>query len=144
MVLVYDDDILCIHKDTLVVIDYLTSFYIMKQGIMGPPYHYLGSNIEKVQTQEGKDLWATHRGDYCEAVIVNMEKTLTYDGKILSHYGDSRRPYPSSFNPEIDTSADMDVNGVHDYQQHIGVLCWVIELGRIDSRIDIMNDVSCF
>ena len=88
-------------------------------------------------------MWETHRGDYCEAVIVNMEKTLTYDGKILSHYGDSRRPYPSSFNPEIDTSADMDVNGVHDYQQHIGVLCWVIELGRIDSRIDIMNDVSC-
>ena len=47
------------------------------------------------------------------------------------------------FHPEIDTSADLGVNGVHDYQQHIGVLRWVIELGRIDSRIDIMNDVSC-
>ena len=81
MVLVYDDDILCTHKDKLVVIDSLTSIYIMKQGIMGPPYHYLGSNIDKVQTQEGKDLWATHRGDYCEAVIANMEKTLTDDGK---------------------------------------------------------------
>ena len=114
MVLVYDDDILCTHKDKLVVIDSLTSIYMMKQGIMGPPYHYLGSNIKKVQTQEGKDLWATHRGDYCEAVIANMENTLTDDGKILSHYGDGMRPYPSSFHPEIDTSAEIDENGVHE------------------------------
>ena len=48
---------------------------------MGPSDHSLGSNIDKVQTQDGKDMWATHRGDYCEAVIANMEKTLTDDGK---------------------------------------------------------------
>ena len=84
-------------------------------------------------------MWATHRGDYCEAVIANMENTLTDDGKILSHYGDGMRPYPSSFHPEIDTSPELDENGVHEYQQHIGVLRWVIEL----VRIDIMIDVSC-
>ena len=52
MVLVYIDDILCIHKDTLVVVNALESIYVMKQGIMGPPYRYLGENIEKAQIQD--------------------------------------------------------------------------------------------
>lgn len=50
MVLVYVDDILCIYKDTSVVIDALASIYVMKEGSMGPPDRYLGANIEKVQT----------------------------------------------------------------------------------------------
>ena len=48
MVLVYIDDILCIHKDTSVVIDSLSSIYVMKQGSMGPPDRYLGANVDKV------------------------------------------------------------------------------------------------
>ena len=60
MVLVYVDDILCIHKDTSVVIDDLESIYFMKQGRMGPPNRYLGANIEKMQTQYGKVMWANH------------------------------------------------------------------------------------
>ena len=37
MVLVYVCDILCIYKDTSVVIDALASNYVMKQESMGPP-----------------------------------------------------------------------------------------------------------
>ena len=50
MVLVYIGDILCIQKDTLVVIDDLKNIYVWKQVSMGPPYRYLGANTEKVQT----------------------------------------------------------------------------------------------
>ena len=69
-----------------------------------------------------------------------MEKTLTADGKNLSQYGDGGILYLSSFYPQIDTSAELDDNGVHEYQQHICVLHWEIELGRIN----IMTEVSCF
>ena len=37
MVLVYVDDIFCIHKDASVVIDALASIYVMEQGLMEPP-----------------------------------------------------------------------------------------------------------
>ena len=67
MVLVYVDDILCIYKDTLVVIYALVSIYFMKQGSMGPPDRYLGENVRKVQTQDGKFMWDIHSGDYCKA-----------------------------------------------------------------------------
>ena len=61
------------------------------------------------------------------------------DWKILSQYGDSRRPYLSIFHPDIDTFANIDENSVHYYQQHIGVLHWAIKIGRID----IITEVSC-
>ena len=69
MVLVYIDAILCINKDTSVVIDYMASIYVMKQGSMGPSDRYLGANIENLQTQYGKVMWAIHRRDYCKVVI---------------------------------------------------------------------------
>ena len=67
MVLVYVDDILCIYKDTSVIIYALASIYAMKQGIMGPLEHNLGANIKKVQTHHSKVMWETHIGDYCKA-----------------------------------------------------------------------------
>ena len=122
IILVYVDDIFYIHKDTSVVVDALASINVMKQGRMGPPDRYLGDNTKKVQTQEGNVMWATNRGDYCKSEIENPEKTLTDDGKSLLQYGYVRRPYPSSFPPDIDTTAELDENGVHEYQHHIGML----------------------
>ena len=65
MVLVYVDDILCIHKDTSVIIDALESIYVMKQRSMGPLDRYLEANIENMKVQDGKVMWATHSRDYC-------------------------------------------------------------------------------
>ena len=114
MVLVYVDYIQCIHKDMSVVIDALASIYVMKQGSMGLTDRYLGENNEKLQTQNSKVMWDTHSGDYSKAAIANLEKTLTAYERILSQYGYGRRPYLSSFHPQIDTSADINENGAHE------------------------------
>ena len=117
MVLVYIDDILCIYKDLLVVIDAQESIYVMKQVSMGQTDGWF-------RAKDGKFIWETHSRNYCKAEISKLEKTLTSDGKILSQYRDGMRPYLSSFRPYIDTSVDIGGNGVHDYQHHIGVLRW--------------------
>ena len=108
MVLVYVNDIFCILKDTLVVIDAMEIIYVMKEGSMGPPDSYLEENTEKTHTQDSKVMWATHIGDYFKTAIENMEKTLKADGKILSQYRDGSRPYMSNFHPEIETSAELN------------------------------------
>ena len=99
MLLVYVDDILCFHKDMPVVIYSLASIYALKQGSMGPPDRYLGENIYRVQTNDGKVVWETHSEDYYKAAIENLDKTLKADGKSLSQYGNGRRPYLSSLHP---------------------------------------------
>ena len=97
-----------------VVIDALEIIYVMEHGNTGQIDYYLGANIEKVKTQDSKVMWETHSGDYWKASIANLEKIMTDDGKSLLQYGDGRRPYPSNFHPEIDTSAEIDENGVHE------------------------------
>ena len=63
---------------------------------------------------------------------------MAADGKNLSQHGYGRHPYLSSFHPDIDTSSEIDENGVHEFQHRIGVLCWAIKI----VRIDIMAEVS--
>ena len=67
--------------------------------------------MRKAKTQDGKVIWENHSGYYFKAAIANMEKTLTAYGKSLSQYGGCNRPYPSSFHPEIDTSAEINEKG---------------------------------
>ena len=47
---------------------------------MGPPDRHLGTNIEKVQTENSRIMWSIHSADYCKFGIVNMKKTLNVDG----------------------------------------------------------------
>ena len=138
MVLVYVDYIFCIHKDTLVVNDAITIIYVIKQGSMGPLTHYLGESSRRCRRSMIMLCGRPHSGYHCKAAIANLEKTLSADGKSLSQYGNGRRPYPSSFHTNIDTSAELDENCVHEYLQHICVLHWVIELGIMG----IMTEVN--
>ena len=99
----------------------------------------MGENINQVQTQYSKVMWVTHSRDYCKAEMTNLENTLMDNGKRLSQYRDGRRPYPSIFHQDIDTSTELDENGDHEYQNLMGMLRWSIKLGRIY----IMTTVSC-
>ena len=41
-------------------------------------------------------------------------------------------PQPKDHHPELDDSPFLNAEGVQIYQSLMGVLCWVVELGRID------------
>eukprot|EP00557_Chaetoceros_sp_GSL56_P014199 CAMPEP_0176484462 /NCGR_PEP_ID=MMETSP0200_2-20121128/4466_1 /TAXON_ID=947934 /ORGANISM="Chaetoceros sp., Strain GSL56" /LENGTH=360 /DNA_ID=CAMNT_0017880935 /DNA_START=761 /DNA_END=1843 /DNA_ORIENTATION=- len=112
----------------------------MKEGSIGTPKRYLGANIDRVQTDDGRVVWSMSSEDYVRAAIDNVEKMLKADGlQPLKVYGDGKRPYSSSYRPEIDVSDELDDAGIHRYQELIGILRWAIELGRID----IITEVSC-
>ena len=54
-------------------------------------------------------------------------------------FGDGKRPYPSTYRPEMDITSLLDDVLIQRYQHLIGILRWAIELGRID----IHTEVSC-
>ena len=54
--------------------------------------------------------------DCYELDITNLDNTLNSDGKHFSQYVGGRCSYPSGFRPEIDTSTELDENGVHFFQ----------------------------
>ena len=53
IVLIYGNVILFFLKGTSTAISYLENIYVLKEGILGPPYRYLSAIIEKVKTANG-------------------------------------------------------------------------------------------
>jgi hypothetical protein len=140
MILVYVDDILHLSHDPDIVINALRKAYELKEGSVGPPDRYLGANVERVQLNDGREVWAMSSKDYLTAAISNVEAMRKLDGEPpLKVYGDCKRPYPKEYRPEIDVSDELDSKGIHRFQELIGILRWAVELGRVD----IMTEVSC-
>jgi hypothetical protein len=140
MILVYVDDILHLSHDPDVAINALRGMYELKEGSVGPPTRYLGANVERVQLGDGRETWAMSSKDYITSAISNVESMRKMDGEPpLKVYGDCKRPNPKDYRPEIDTSDELDAQGIHHFQELIGILRWAVELGRVD----IMTEVSC-
>ena len=136
--LVYVNDILHVHHDPEIDMKLLSSFYRLKDGV-GSPSRYLGANIEKVQLEDGREVWSMTCVDYIKGAIKSVNDMLEKDNVALKMFGDGHRPYPSSYRPELDVSELLSDELINRYQQLIGMLRWSIELGRID----IQTEVSC-
>ncbi|GFH56846.1 hypothetical protein CTEN210_13322 [Chaetoceros tenuissimus] len=136
--LVYVDDILHIAEDPTVDMALINSIYRLKEGV-GPPDRYLGGTMEKVQIQDGSSAWSMNCVEYLKGAIENVDNQLQDHDSALKNYGDGKRPYPSSYRPEMDVTQELDAELMNRFQQYIGVLRWAIELGRID----VMTEVSC-
>ena len=54
-ILCYVDDILVVHHDARLVLDYIDKFMKLKEGSVGDPDIYLGAWLTKVQIS--KDMW---------------------------------------------------------------------------------------
>jgi hypothetical protein len=59
MLFVYVDDILALSHQSEAAITEITQFFTAKEGSMKPPEIYLGANISKLQTPDGREVWAT-------------------------------------------------------------------------------------
>ena len=46
-------------------------------------------------------------------------------------------PFPTDYDPDLDTTAELDEEQATYYQSQIGVLHWIVELGRIDITTEV-------
>ena len=73
--LVYVDDVLHLAKDVHEDMLKLNQFYQFKEGF-GPPYRYLGDNINKFQFKDGRTVWSMTCGEYLQGDINNVDSIL--------------------------------------------------------------------
>jgi len=52
-------------------------------------------------------------------------------------------PLSSGCHPEVDVSAELGIDGLRCCQELIGVLCWAIELGRLDILPEVSLMSAC-
>jgi len=138
MLLVYVDDILCVSHEPDCTMSQIKELYRLKDDLVGPPKRYLGANIAKFQLPDGSEAWSASAKDYVMTAIHNVTEMLSQDRIPSKLRNKVDRPLPMSYRPEVDVSDLLEPEMVTRFQNCLGVLRWIVELGRID----IMTEVS--
>lgn len=138
-ILLYVDDCLCIHHDAMGQLVHLDKFFKMKPGSMGDPEFYLGAKVKKMDLANGVQAWALSASKYVQDAVRNVEAYMQDElgGRKLQSKK-ARAPFPHDFVPELDTSPTLGDKLSSYYQSLIGILRWMVELGRVD----IITEVS--
>jgi len=135
MVLCYVDDVLSIGHDPIRAIDSIKQVFKLKEDKAEVPDVYLGATLEQVHTESGDKCWTMSSVKYLKAAIANVEQLLERRGQKLP----TRCPTPmtSGYHPSEDSSRELDGDEVRTYQEHIGVLRWAVEIGRVDILLEV-------
>jgi hypothetical protein len=136
-VLLYVDDVLAIGHDAEDMIYQLDKFFMMKDGSIGDPDIYLGSKLRKVVLDNGVWCWSMSPTKYVQDAVRNVEEYLQQHS-LPKLKNKTRGPWLTDYVSELDVTPELDRTRTQFYQSQIGVLHWIVELGRID----IVTEVS--
>ena len=135
-VLLYVDDCLVIGENAKEQIYQIDKYFPMKPSSIGSPSIYLGAKIGIMQLNDGTKSYYFNMSQYIKEAIKNVE--LYLKGKNLALLKHTTIPITSNYTPEVDASPELDDNDAAYYQSLIGILRWMVEMGRID----IITEVS--
>lgn len=94
-----------------------------------------------VELSNGVKAWAASPSQYVQASVKNVERYLP---KLSIETGIDYRlpakadtPLPSSYRPELDVTDELGAVEAAYYMSLIGVLRWMVELGRVDICLEV-------
>ena len=142
-VLLYVDDALCISCNGRNVLEMeIGRYWDIKEGSIGPPKIYLGNKTSQVVLDNGVSAWAFSSSQYVQGAIENVEKYMREHNISLPRKATS--PFsPPEYRPEVDVSQELDSQQAAYYQSLIGILRWIVELGRVDIATEASLLASC-
>ena len=142
----YDDYVLLYVDDALVVSDNAESilrneigrYFELKEASIGPPKMYLGAGIRKVKLDNGVDAWAASSSQYIQAAVRNVEEYIekSHD-KQWKIPNKVETPMQLTYRPKLDVSEELSPSDTAYYQSPIGILQWIVELGRVDVCLEV-------
>jgi Reverse transcriptase (RNA-dependent DNA polymerase) len=138
-ILIYVDDILVIHHDAMKVLKKIDWYFKMKPESMGDCDIYLGCKL-RLHTLGvgGVQAWLQLPSKY-----VNKEAVANAESYYLKHYNlkfptKVSSPFPTGYRPEMDMTPTLKEEDASYYQSQIGVLRWIVEIGRGDIIVEVL------
>jgi hypothetical protein len=125
-----------VHHDGEKVLRSLDKYFKMKPGSIGDPKFYLGAKLRPIRLPNGVSAWSMSPAKYLQDAVRNVKEHLKKDGASLPRR--AATPFAAGYRPEVDTTPELDADAAWYYQSQIGILRWLVELGRID----IITEVS--
>lgn len=139
-VLIYIDDILVVSHDPRAVMTRLEQTYTIKPESIGSPTAYLGAQIKRhtlprTDDPDNRDRWAMSSDPYVKRALGEIETELAKSGqRLLTRV---TGPLADGYRPELDSTKELDDARITYYQGLIGILRWIVELGRIDITLPV-------
>ncbi len=133
-ILLYTDDALVISENAEQVLrNELGRYFTLKEESIGPPKIYLGGHVRKVQLENGVECWAFSSSQYVQAAVKNVEEYLSKRDDVNWNLPKkAETPMQTSYRPELDISPELQPADAAYYMSLIGMLRWIVELGRVD------------
>ena len=130
--LYYVDDILCINHNVDTVQEWLHKSIPFKPGFDKPDI-YLNAALFKTRLHNGVWAWAMSPTKYVREAVRNCTVHLSsnYVGK-CGMPKKAENPFKMGYDPQLDTSPELDLDAASYYLIIIGILKWMIELGKVD------------
>ena len=126
----YVDDLTIVSRDPKAIIDGLMEVYKLKLKGTGPIEYHLGCNF----TRDLDGVLCMSPTKYIERMIDTYYRMFGEKPKTIY-----TSPLEKGDHPELDTSDELDMDGIKKYQSLIGALQWVITLGRFDIATAVMT-----
>ena len=135
MLLVYVDDIISISDNPILAIDGIKATFRLKGNKAEVSNIYLGGDIKQVLNTSGIKCWTFSSEKYVKTAVSNVEDKL--EESLLRLPSKCITPFRFAYHPSENTSRELDTNGTRYYRELIGVLHWVIKLGRVDILLEV-------
>ncbi len=137
-ILRYVDDILCIHHDPMTVMGEINKYLPLKPSSLGNHDIYPGAKLKETRLPNGVMAWGLSPSKYVIQAVKSCQLHLTE--KLAGKYSIPARadnPFPVDYDPSTDQSDFLDPDCSSFYQHLIGVMRWMVELGRIDIATEV-------
>ena len=136
-ILLYTDDVLIVSDNAESVLRTgIGRYFDLKESSIGPPKLYLGGHVRKVTLDNGAKAWAFSSSQYARAAVKNVESYLnTQDRWSLPKKAET--PMTTSYRPELDITTELSPVDASYYMSLIGILRWIVELGRVDICLEV-------
>ena len=108
LLLVYVDDILLISHDPKPTLTKLGQIYNIKNDTIAEPTQYLGAQIYKHSLPDGSWAWAMSSEKFIKNAVQTVEQLLKDDGDGYHLKTTAYVPFPTSYKPELDFSAELN------------------------------------
>ena len=138
-ILCYVDDILCIHHDYMAVLNKLDNYFKLNPGSTGDPDMYLGVKLWRMKLINVVVAWVMIPSKYVREAANNCAKHVkdNFPGKYTCP-ARAENPFVIGYEAVINMSESLDLAKASYFQSIIGIMSWMVKIGRID----IVTEVS--
>lgn len=94
--------------------------------------------MRKVVFDNGVEAWTFSSSQYVQAAVKNVESYVSTKSEDRCKLpAKAETPLKTSYRPELDVSPELKPEDANYYQSVIGVLRWIVELGRVDICLEV-------